>query len=198
MKDIVSKNSTPQFLLSFLKNPVSVGAIVPSSSSLARMMLHGLEIKPGDKILELGPGTGAFTRHIRQVIPDTSNYLGIEREARFVELLEERFPKLQFINGNATNLPQLCADAGKCNANIIISGLPFAILMPQVRDKIIRCLDQMMSEGSIFRTFQYVHTYPLPSSVRFRRNMETYFGKHDRSKVIYKNLPPAFVLTWYR
>jgi len=53
-----------------LKNPLSVCALTPSSRMLARAMARGLEIKPNESVMELGPGTGALTDQIRHILPD--------------------------------------------------------------------------------------------------------------------------------
>jgi phospholipid N-methyltransferase len=50
-----------KFLGAFLREPFTVGSCWPSSSALSRALVGGCEFKPGDTVVELGPGTGAFT-----------------------------------------------------------------------------------------------------------------------------------------
>ncbi len=185
-----------EFLKAFIRNPGSVGAIVPSAPELARAMVRGLNVSAGESVLELGPGTGAFTAEIRNMLPDKHSYLGIEREAGFVELLKEKFPELQFVIASAEDASLLHATSGLGPVRVIISSLPFATLLASVRDNIIGSLEQLMAPGCVFRTFQYVHAYPLPSAIRFRRDMEARFGPCHRSQAILPNVPPAYVLTW--
>ncbi|MEL6821210.1 MAG: rRNA adenine N-6-methyltransferase family protein [Calditrichota bacterium] len=186
------------FVKVFLRNPAQVGALAPSSKTLASKMVTDLDLGAGDSILELGPGTGAVTRQIHAILPTETTYLGIEREPKFVKLLDKRFPDLNFITGTAERAKQLCKQEQCPPAKAIISGLPFSSLPGQVREEIISSIDQLMTSGSIFRTFQYVHAYPLPSAIKFRNEMRSRFGHHRRSKVVFKNLPPAFILTWQR
>jgi phospholipid N-methyltransferase len=186
------------FLKAFIRNPAGIGAIVPSAPELARAMMDGIELGPGETVLELGPGTGAFTTHIREIIPCADDYLGIELETRFVELLELRFPDLQFIGASAAEATSIHQESGLGPVKVIISSLPFASLMGSVRDAIIDNLEQLMNPGCLFRTFQYVHSYPMPSAIRFRRRMEARFGDCHRSRAVLPNLPPAYVLTWQR
>ena len=54
-----------QFLQAFLKNPLKVGAITPSSPELAAEMLHGITPDDHNIVLELGVGTGALTKDLR-------------------------------------------------------------------------------------------------------------------------------------
>ncbi len=63
------------FLTHFRKSPRTVGAIAPSSQQLARKMLDGLELEPGTRVVELGPGTGAITGEIDRRLPDSASCL---------------------------------------------------------------------------------------------------------------------------
>lgn len=184
------------FLRAFIKNPGSVGAILPSAPELARAMVKDLVIGYGESVLELGPGTGAFTVQIRNILPEASGYLGIEREEGFVELLEHKFPDMNFIAASAEDASSLHAAAGLGPVRVIISSLPFASIVASVRLNIIDSIEHVMSPGCVFRTFQYVHAFPLPSAIRFRREMESRFGPCVRSAAILPNVPPAYVLTW--
>jgi len=200
LKSMKTISADKQFVLFklFLHNPVSVGSIAPSSLALARAMTSGLRLKAGEGILELGPGTGAFTALIRRIAPAPISYLGIESEPRFVGVLRDRFPDLVFVSGRAERAGDFCTRAGMAPVKAVISGLPRVGVKDSVQDAIIENLDRLMSPGCVFRTFQYAHTYPLPASIRFRRKMCARFGPIRRSPIIFRNLPPAFVLTWTR
>ena len=50
-----------EFFQAFMREPASVGALSPSSRALAMAMIQGCALKSADAIVELGPGTGAFT-----------------------------------------------------------------------------------------------------------------------------------------
>jgi hypothetical protein len=56
----------------------------------------------------------------------------------------------------------------------------------------------MMKPGTVFRTFQYLHSWPLPAAIRFRNKMNRRFGPCRISRPIMRNLPPALVLSWSR
>ena len=194
----IARNRSLAFLKLYLHNPLTVGSITPSSPALARAMTSGLRLKAGEGVLELGPGTGAITARIRRIVPSPNTYLGIESEPRFIELLRDRFPDLVFVSGRAEHAGYFCAQACLDPVKAVISCLPFVGVKGSVYDEIIENLDQLMSPGCVFRTFQYLHTYLLPSPLRFRRKMGALFGPHRRSPIILRNLPPVFVLTWTR
>jgi len=187
-----------RFFRAFLRNPAKVGAIAPSSRSLARAMFDRLNLEPDDAVIEFGPGTGSFTRQIRANIANPACYLGIELDRFFVRVLRRDFPDFNFVKGSAEQATEHYERAGLGRVGAIISGLPFASLPGSVQDGIIGSVDQLMKPGCVFRTFQYVHSFTLPSAIRFRKRMNRTFGPHHRSRVIVRNLPPAFILTWER
>lgn len=198
MTQAAVKNQHAHFLRAFLRNPSRIGAIAPSSAVLAREMTRDLNVATDECVIEFGPGTGPFTQALGQVLPDASQYLGIERDMRFVEHLESVFPAMRFVGGSAENAHAIHSDVGLGRVAAIICGLPFASLPAEVQDGVIDSLDQLLTPGSEFRTFQYVHAYQLPAARRFRRLMAGRFGPLFRSRPVLRNLPPAYVLRWKR
>jgi phosphatidylethanolamine/phosphatidyl-N-methylethanolamine N-methyltransferase len=100
-------NEHLQFLQAFLKNPLYVGAISPSSPDLARAMIEDVQPDENNIALELGVGTGAITKFLRRVVPDEKSYLGIEINEEFVEKLKEDFPGLLFVCGSASDAQKI-------------------------------------------------------------------------------------------
>ena len=190
-----------KFLAAFARNPKHVGAIAPSSDALAAAMVEGLQISANKTIVEFGPGTGSFTKAIYNRFSDEGgegNYLGIERDKAFVKHLRNRFPDMNFVHGSAEKLPVYHQAAELPPVGGVVSGLPFASLPITVQDSITSMLDELLLPGTVFRTFQYVHAYPLPTAIRFRKRMQDLGLKMARRKIILCNLPPAYVLTWTR
>ena len=186
------------FLRVMLKNPTSVAALAPSSSKLARAMARGLEVETNESVMELGPGTGALTDQIRHILSHDAGYIGIELEPRFVGLLCERFPNLRFEQDTVTRAFQVHAESGTPPVKAVISGLSISTMPIPVIDEVIGNLDRLLRPGSVFRMFQYIHAYYLPSAIRFRRRMAPLFSNYQCDAVVIRNLPPAFVLTWTR
>jgi len=182
-------------LKDFIKDPVGIGAISESSAALAREMIDDLPITPGDPVVELGPGTGVFTRQIHE---KTGTYHGIERNPRFTRLLDQRFPDLTFVNGLAEDGFELYSGMGLPPPKVIVCGLPLAIWARDLQDCVIDEIDNLMTSGCIFRTFQYAHSFGFPLAIRFRRKMNALLGPCQRSRIVLRNLPPAFILTWFR
>jgi len=161
-------------------------------------MLEGISFLPGEGILELGPGTGSFTDQIHRIIQDKRMYLGIEKEAVFVDLLRRRFPDLRFLNQAAEEFSVRSWPDRLPRIKLIISGLPCAAIGEFTLDRLVENLDRLLAPGSLFRTFTYLHSYHLAGPTHFRRRMGRITHHYLRSPLIIKNVPPAYVLTWIK
>lgn len=189
-------NENIQFLQAFLKNPTKVGAIIPSSPELAQKMLAGIEPNEDNVVLELGVGTGAITKHLREIIPNERSYLGIELDGDLVRALNRKFPGLKIVRGNACETQVIHQEIGFGKIGYIICCLPFVSLPNEVGETILVEIDKFMQEGCTFRTFQYSFSYYFPSAIKLREFMRKRYGKSKRSPLIVKNVPPAYTLTW--
>lgn len=50
------------FLKNFIKQPRQIGSIIPSSNKLSRKMVEQIDFEKAKYVIELGPGTGCYTR----------------------------------------------------------------------------------------------------------------------------------------
>ena len=189
-------NENIKFLQAFLKNPLKVGAIAPSSPELAAKMIEGIEPDEDNVVLELGVGTGAITKFLQSRIPNSKSYLGIELDRDLVKTLKRNYEDLEIVCGNACDVYSIHKKSGLGKVRYIICCLPFVSLPNEVGERILGQIDRFMQKGCTFRTFQYAHGYYMPSAIKLREFMRDRYGKARRSKLIVKNVPPAYTLTW--
>ncbi|MCY7375694.1 MAG: methyltransferase domain-containing protein [Pyrinomonadaceae bacterium] len=189
-------NENIEFLQAFLKNPLKVGSIAPSSPELAQKMVD--EIRPDEEnvVLELGVGTGAITKFLREVVPNKESYVGIELDKGLVKSLKKNFPELKIVRGNACDTFSIYQKIGFGKVGYIICCLPFVSLPNEIGERILGEVDKFMEQGCVFRTFQYAHGYYFPSAIKLREYMRDRYGKARRSQIVVKNMPPAYTLTW--
>lgn len=185
-----------QFIQAFLKNPLKVGAIAPSSFELTERMLEDIHPNEDAVVLELGVGTGAFTKRIKQIVPNKESYLGIELDKGLIRCLRKKFPEMKFMRGNACQSFTLHKRSKLGKVDFIISGLPFVSMPNDVNDRIFLQIEKFMEQGCMFRTFQYAHGYYMPSAIKLREFMRDRYGESKKSPLIIKNVPPAVTLTW--
>jgi len=185
-----------QFLQAFLKNPLKVGAIAPSSPELAAEMLQGISPDEENIVLELGVGTGAITRFLQDVIPNKNAYLGIELDRELVDNLHSKFDDMNIVCGNAADAFTIHKDSGLGKVRYVICCLPFATLPKEASESVLAEIVKFMDDGCELRIFQYAHGYFLPPAIKLREFLKNRYGKSKRSPLVLKNVPPAFTLTW--
>ena len=189
-------NENLQFLQAFLKNPGKVGAIAPSSPELAAEMLQGIHPDDHNIVLELGVGTGAITKFLRDVIPSRESYLGLELDGNLVKSLNKNFPDMNIIQGNAADAYTIHQSLNLGKVRYLVCCLPFVSLPKDVSDDVLAEISRFMDEGCELRIFQYAHGYFLPPAIKLRDYLKAHYGKSRRSPLVLKNVPPAFTLTW--
>jgi phosphatidylethanolamine/phosphatidyl-N-methylethanolamine N-methyltransferase len=182
------KRSKLIFLKQILRNPFGIGAVVPSSQRLARLMVEKIDPQTSDVIVELGPGTGVFTRELlaRGVIP--SNLILVEFNKEFVKFLEHEFPQVRVVEGGAQDLPQLLKALGQGAVRKIISGIPLRSMKPLDRQLIAKAVAAALEPGGAFVQFTYFRASPLPKLVA----AEVGLAGHCVGSAM-SNVPPAFV-----
>ena len=185
--------SATSFLSEFFRNWQTVGAVAPSSPALAERMMAAAEVSKARHILELGPGTGAFTAAIRAAMPADASYLGIEINAAFAEQLRQRFDGMSFEVAGAQEFDFSAYLAGKPPIDVIVSGLPWAAFPPDLQEAILGNVLPNLRAGGCFATFAYFGFHWLSSGRRFRQLLRQRLPGVKTSPVIWGNLPPAFV-----
>lgn len=186
-----------EFLQAFIKNPLKVGAIAPSSPELAKKMVEEIVPDEDSVVMELGVGTGSFTKLLQKKVPDKKSYLGIELDKELVKSLRKNFPDMRFMRGNACKAFALHKRSKFGKVEYILSGLPFVSMPKEINDKIFAQIEKFMEQGNcMFRTFQYAHGYYLPPAIKLRAFMCDRYGSSEKSPLIVKNVPPAITLTW--
>ncbi len=177
----------------FLKNPLTTGAICASSPKLAKTMVSGINISEADVIVELGPGTGAITGSIRKAIRPDALFFAVELNETVITVFKERFPREKIYHDSASNLPNLLKLEHVQQANIILSGLPWASFPATLQDEILEAVTSVMPKNAVFATFAYLQGTLLPTGVRFKKRLHKYFSRVEKSPIVWRNIPPAFV-----
>lgn len=182
----------------FLRNPRTVGAVSASSRAMAQTMVAEIPTDRPVKVVELGPGTGSFTRAIVERIAPGSRFLALDIEPTFVERVRRRWPSVECVLASAENLERLVKERHLAPVDHIVSGLPFASLPVEVSRAILDGIEHTLRPGGTFTTFQYVHGYAMPQGRFFRKEMSLRMGGPPHRQLVLKNFPLSFILTWTR
>ena len=179
-------SDTATFFCAWASHPLRVASIVPSSQALAEMMASEIGIEQAP-IIELGAGTGVFTRQlIARGVPQERMAL-VENTSRFAQLLCFQFPDAVVLKTDATRLRHCDPFDGE-KAGAVISGLP-VLSMPAGRVLAILhgAFGILRPEGALYQ-FTYGWRCPIPRDLLDRLDLEaTCIGR------VFANLPPAQV-----
>jgi phospholipid N-methyltransferase len=174
-----------QFFRSYLSNPWQVSAIAPSGQSLARLMTQ--EIVPGTgPVIELGPGTGIFTKALLRRGVAERDLLLVEYGSDFVRLLQERFPRARVLWMDARQLAQY--EPFMAPASAVVSGLPLLSMSPRKVIAILAGVFRHMQEGGTLYQFTYGPRCPVPRPILDRLGLKA--SLVGRTAL---NIPPASV-----
>ena len=177
-----------QFLRGFLKNPVMVGSIIPSSKVLIEKMLSPVDWANTRVFVEYGPGVGTFTRPILDRLGPDATLVTIDTNPDFTRYLKEAIddPRLVAVHGSAADVEKIIAAHGHDHADYVLSGLPFSTLPPGVGEEIGAATGRAIRDGGAFLVYQF--------SPKVRDFIAPHFERIDRG-FEWINVPPA-TLFW--
>jgi len=181
------------FLKHFFKHPQTQGAVAPSSKALAKAMIDPLDLDNASFVVEYGPGLGSFTKEILSRAKKHMNFIGIEKNPAFVDILKKEFPEAKIVAGDAKDVLKIIGNFPLNKVDAVISGLPFSNFRPEIQSEILRNTCAVLKPGGIFVSFTYIHTWPLNRAKRFRKMLGNIFSQVLWHPVM-KNVPPAFVI----
>jgi phospholipid N-methyltransferase len=177
-----------EFMYQFLNKPKTVGAIAPSSKYLSKKIISFIDFnKEGLVLLEYGPGTGPFTSEMVKSLKPTDQLIIIELNSKFTFDLKEKFKKyrnVKIYEDCVANTKKILDKEGVKEVDYIISGIPFSSLPKDVTQDILINTKSIMSNTTLFLTFQYS---------KFKKStFEQYFNIID-IKFVLRNIPSAYV-----
>ena len=175
-----------RFFQSWVANPLRVAAIAPSSESFARLMAK--EIVPLDgPVLELGAGTGVFTRALLARGVREKDLTLVEFGADFADVLQDRFPQARIVRMDASQIARQALYV-RANVSAVVSGLPLLTMSPRKVIAILSGAFDCLRPGGRFYQMTYLPFCPVP-----RRLLDRLGLKATRIGGTLRNLPPAAV-----
>lgn len=176
------------FLKQFLENKKMIGSVRPSSRFLAEKMLENIDFSNAKILVELGPGTGVFTKKIIDQMASDAILLVFELNDNFYSILKNTISdsRVHFIHDSAEKIEEYLMLHNLHHSDVIISSLPFANFPDNLRDSIINKSHDSLSEDGLFIQFQY--------STQSKKILKTVFSDVDISFTPL-NFPPAFIYT---
>jgi phospholipid N-methyltransferase len=176
------------FLMGFVKHPVMVGSVIPSTKILIEKMLEPVDWENTKLFVEYGPGVGTFTQHILDRLAPDATLLTIDTNSDFTAYLSAKIrdSRLRAVTGSAADVGEIMAALGFEEADFVLSGLPFSTLPAGVGPAIAAATAQALRPGGAFLVYQF--------SPKVRQYIAPHFERIDKG-FEWRNVPPA-TLFW--
>lgn len=174
------------FVRGFIKHPVMVGSIVPSSSVLIRHMLEPVDWANTKLFVEYGPGVGTFCRPVLERLPGDAKLIAIDTNPDFIDYLQDEIRDSRFsaVLGSAADVERIIAEHGFEKADYILSGLPFSTLPEGVGPAIASATHRALRSGGAFLVYQF--------RAKARDFLAPHFRRIDKD-FEWVNVPPCFL-----
>lgn len=207
-------NNLLAFVSQVFKNHRHTGALMPSSPALAKAMTRSLRHATGTKrLLEVGPGTGPFTRYMLKALRDGDELHIVEINPVFARSLEEKLLR-PFRQKHPHIVVKLhCEPIETADIDgpfhFIVCGLPFNNFPPPAVRAIFRRLLSLLSLGGELAYFEYAGVRAMKAPLvgeKGRRQLKSIgqMGKVLRRKhrgkreLVLGNMPPAVAVRLVR
>ena len=172
------------FFKGFLKHPVMVGSIIPSSGFTINKMLAPVDWDNCRLFVEYGPGVGTFSKAILERLRRDGRYVAIDTNPDFIDYLRRTIPDSRFspVLGSAADVEEIVKAHGFEHADYVLSGLPFSTLPEGVGPAIADATWRVLRKDGGFLVYQF--------SARCRDFMARHFQRIDKAWE-FINIPPV-------
>ena len=174
------------FFEGFVKNPVMVGSIIPSSRFTIAKMLAPVNWDECRLFVEYGPGVGTFCRPVLNRLRRDGQLIVIDTNPMFIDYLNATITDSRFkaVLGSAADVEAIVAAHGHDHADYVLSGLPFSTLPDGVGPAIAAATHRVLRTGGAFLVYQFTS--------RARDFMARNFTRIDPGFELL-NVPPCFM-----
>jgi phospholipid N-methyltransferase len=175
--------------------PADVAALTRErlgSDAVAAAALDGRKT-PDPVVLELGAGSGAFTAELAARLDGRGRQLAVELNPVLAHRLAERVPSVDVVPADVAELPTLLALRGLSRVDVVVSGLGWSATRPGRDDSLVPVLARHLADDGVLVQFAYTMTSRTATARALVRDLRGCFGEVGRSRVVWRNLPPAVV-----
>jgi len=165
-----------------------VAAVTPSSKYLVERVIKAMDLEHSKVIVEYGAAQGVMTRRILQKMRPDAKLIAVEFNKELYDELAATLidPRMIAVRGDVREIDKILAQHGVSQADVIISGVPFAFFSGRGRHELLSKTVELLRPGGRFVPYQ-VTTHLITMLKEYFREVDTQF------EVL--NIPPHFVFT---
>jgi phosphatidylethanolamine/phosphatidyl-N-methylethanolamine N-methyltransferase len=183
------------FFRQWLKNPLGIAALSPSGRQLTRQMIVEL---PHDarRVIELGGGTGVFTRALLAHGIARKDLLVLELNEALYQHLRACFADVHVVCGDARELKSIATTDGFLGegvADAVISGLGLLSMTRRMQGEILQAAFDTLKPDGRFIQFTYGPKSPVSRELLAELGLSV-----RRGGFAWWNVPPAAVYVYTR
>ena len=179
------------FLAAWVQKPRQTASVVPSSRYLARLMVAQIDPTDG-RVLELGGGTGVFTRAILKTGLPPEKLEVVEINPAFARGLRRHFPQVSVLETPA-QIVSTATTGEPGDYQVVVSGLPLLAMDRYMHHDILSESFRMLQPGGSFVQFTYSMRHPVNREVIEALGLDVV-----RVGQTVRNFPPATVFRFTR
>jgi phosphatidylethanolamine/phosphatidyl-N-methylethanolamine N-methyltransferase len=168
----------------FVANPRRFGGFV-SRPALAAAITAEIDPAAGP-VLELGPGTGVFTRALLARGVAEADLVLVELDPRLAAGLRQTFPQALVLCRKAGSITPDLLEGRRTAA--VVSGLPLLNLPGEEVERIMAAAFAVCAPDAALYQFTYAPRCPVRDHVMARLGLAA-----SRTARVWRNVPPAFV-----
>lgn len=178
------------FFEGFLKHPVMVGSIIPSSRFTIEKMLAPVKWDECKLFVEYGPGVGTFCRPVLDRLRRDGQLIVIDTNPLYIDYLRATITDSRFIAvlGSAADVEDIVRAHGHDHADYVLSGLPFSTLPDGIGPAIASATHRVIRPGGAFLVYQF--------TARARDFMAKHFRQIDAGFELLNVLPCFLYWGW--
>lgn len=196
------------FLKRFISNPSQVGAIAPSSQALAVQITSAISdgsqeatlVHQSKRFLEIGAGTGVFTREIVKKMGPGDHLDVVEYDHAFCEQLTAEFGNNPQVHIHEVSITDFNAEG----YDAIVSGLPLNAFGPEFVGQVLQKYEDLAKPGATISYFEYIGLEKIKKVFLFGKELkdfeavlahkQSFVERHNAThEEVYFNFPPARV-----
>ena len=149
------------FFRHWLRHPLGIGAILPSSLAVVRAMASDVPFSRPGAVLELGGGTGVVTRGLLEAGCAPERLIVVEREPALAEVLRSRFGAARVVEGDACAIRSILAELGVAQLAAVISSLPIKWFPVENQRAVVEPCFDLLGEDGMFLQLTNALVSPL-------------------------------------